>query len=138
VIFIDTSAWYASEVEDDKNHDNARRFSIELRSGKYGILVTTDYVLDESITLLRMRKGLDVALKFADKISGSRSVKIIWIDEPIFNTSIEILSKSKERRWSFTDCASFAVMQQLGIRTAFAFDENFREYGLEALPRKST
>ena len=37
--------------------------------------------------------------------------------------------------WSFTDCTSKTVMDSLGIRTAFAFDGHFREFGsIEVVP----
>jgi predicted nucleic acid-binding protein len=44
LIFVDTSAWYALEVEDDVNHKAACRFLSKVATGKYGVSVTTDYV----------------------------------------------------------------------------------------------
>jgi len=34
-----------------------------------------------------------------------------------------------DKRWSFTDCTSKVVMERLGIRTAFAFDHHFKQFG---------
>ena len=81
MIFVDTSAWYASEVEDDKNHPQAVDFLKKLATNKYGSLVTTDYVLDETLTLLRMRRGVKVTVRFSSKIKKASSVQIIWIGE---------------------------------------------------------
>jgi len=66
MIFIDTSAWYASEVEDDINREKARKFLSELASGTHGVAVTTDYVLDEILTLLQSSRGLPAALTFIE------------------------------------------------------------------------
>ena len=64
---MDTSAWYALEVEDDVNHEAACKFLSKIAMGKHGICVTTDYVLDETLTLLRSRISLSSALVFIDK-----------------------------------------------------------------------
>jgi predicted nucleic acid-binding protein len=32
---------------------------------------------------------------------------------------------------SFTDCTSFVIMCELGIRTAFSFDQGFQRAGFE-------
>ncbi len=34
-----------------------------------------------------------------------------------------------DKEWSFTDCLSKVVMERLAIRTAFAFDQHFRQFG---------
>ena len=34
-----------------------------------------------------------------------------------------------DKKWSFTDCVSYAVMKRLGIREAFALDDDFRQFG---------
>ena len=62
MIFVDTSAFYALEVEGDVNHAAARRFLGEIKEGMYRVMVTTDYVLDETLALLRLRHGVSAAL----------------------------------------------------------------------------
>jgi predicted nucleic acid-binding protein len=69
LIFVDTSAWYALEVEDDENHASALALKENVRKGRYGALLTSDYVLDEVITLMRIRKGVEPSLSSPTKCS---------------------------------------------------------------------
>jgi len=134
LIFVDTSAWYAVEVEDDVNHEKACKFLSLIASGKYGISITTDYVLDETLTLLRSRRDLTSATTFMDKIKKSSSVHILWIDENLFEKALNIFQKSNHKSWSFTDCTSFVLMRELSISEAFTFDSHFREAAFLGLP----
>ncbi len=134
MIFVDTSAWYAFEVEDDVNHEQACKLLAEMASGKHGISVTTDYVLDETLTLLRSRRSLASASAFIDKIRKSKSVRVFWIDESLFEKALVIFQRSNLKSWSFTDCTSFALMKDLSVHNAFTFDLHFKEAGLHALP----
>jgi len=134
MIFVDTSAWYASEVEDDINHGKARKFLSEIASGKYGVAVTTDYVLDETVTLLRSKKELPVAVTFIDKIKKSSSIRVFWVNEDLFEKALGFLKKSNDASWSFTDCTSFALMKDLLILDAFTFDNHFVQAGFRKLP----
>ena len=131
MIFVDTSAWYAVEVEDDVNHEAACKFLSKIATGTYGVSVTTDYVLDETLTLLRSRRGLASANTFIDKIRKSKSVHVFWIDETLFEKALDIFRKSNRKAWSFTDCTSFALMQDLSVSEAFTFDSHFREAGFQ-------
>jgi len=135
MIFVDTSAWYALEVEDDENHASAMAFREELRRGRYGALLTSDYILDEAITLLRVRKGTEPSSRFADKVLRSKSVSIVWIDSFIFNEALKLLKERLDKKWSFTDCTSFVIMGQLSVNEAFAFDQNFEQAGFTRLPQ---
>ena len=134
MIFVDTSAWYALEVEDDINYEKARKFLSEIASGKHGVAVTTDYVLDETLTLLRSKKGLPVAQTFIDKIKKSKSIRIFWVSESIFEKALSIFKKTSDFPWSFTDCTSFALMRDLSITGAFTFDNHFMQAGFQKLP----
>jgi predicted nucleic acid-binding protein len=134
LIFVDTSAWYAVEVEDDVNHEAACKFLSEIAMGKRGAAVTTDYVLDETLTLLRSRRTLTSACAFIDKIRKSKSVRVFWIDEDLFERATNIFRKSERKSWSFTDCTSFALMRDLSVSEAFTFDNHFREAGFQLLP----
>jgi len=134
LIFVDTSAWYALEVEDDVNHETACKFLFIMATGKHGISITTDYVLDEALTLLRSRRSLSSASAFIDKIKKSKSVRIFWVDEGLFEKALDMFNQSDRKSWSFTDCTSFALMKDLLIPDAFTFDSHFREVGLKILP----
>jgi uncharacterized protein len=134
LIFVDTSAWYAVEVEDDVNNEAASKLLSNIASGKHGVSITTDYVLDEALTLLKSRRDLASASTFVDKIRKSKSVRVFWIDEGLFEKALVILQKSDHKSWSFTDCTSFALMRELSISKAFTFDRHFREAGFLSFP----
>ena len=134
MIFVDTSAWYAFEVEDDVNHEAACKFLSNIAHGKHGVSITTDYVLDEALTLLRSRRDLASANAFIDKIRKSKSIRVFWIDEGLFEKALVIFQKSDHKTWSFTDCTSFALMRELSVSDAFTFDRHFSEAGFLALP----
>ena len=51
MIFVDTGAWFATVVPTDPNHQRATSFLAANREP----LITTDYVVDETLTLLRAR-----------------------------------------------------------------------------------
>jgi len=134
MIFVDTSAWYALEVEDDSNHSSAKTFLDQLKRGRYGSLLTTDYVLDETLTLLLLRRGSDPALRFIDKVNRSKSIRMIWIDSSIFWKAVDFMKDRMDKRWSFTDFTSFLIMKQTKLTNAFTFDENFEQAGFVPLP----
>lgn len=135
MIFVDTSAWYALEVEDDINHKRATRFLNVLRSQRYGSLLTTDYVLDETLTLLWLRKSSITALAFLEKVNRSKSIHIVWIDAPIFWKAVDFMKERQDKRWSFTDFTSFLIMKQTNVTNAFGFDENFEQAGFILIPK---
>jgi uncharacterized protein len=74
MIFVDTSAWFASAVDEDINHSAASQWLEQ----KGEALVTSDYVVDETLTLLRARCQPAAALTlgrqfFGDHRNGSLS-----------------------------------------------------------------
>ena len=58
MIFVDTGAWYASQVPTDPDHARA----VQWLSANHARLLTTDYVIDETLTLLRVRGEKNRAL----------------------------------------------------------------------------
>jgi len=106
-----------------------------IASGKHGIAITTDFILDETLTLLRSRRDLDSAAAFIDKIRKSNSVRIFWVTENLFEQALKVFKKSDDKNWSFTDCTSFALMNELSVSNAFVFDKHFKEAGFQILPK---
>ena len=134
MIFVDTSAWVALLDNRDGYHRRASEFQRELQKGAHGRLITTDYVLDESVTYLRLAAGVDQVKEFRRVIESSGSLQIVWTTSDLFWASWDQLIDRPDKRWSFTDCISFQTMRNLGIESAFSFDTDFRQAGFKVLP----
>ncbi len=125
MIFVDTSVWFAANVAEDPNHAIARRLLVENRQP----LVTTDYIVDEVITLLTVRGHRSIALHVGAQLWSSQITALHWATPEDVQAAWEVFVRYDDKRWSFTDCVSFAVMKRLGIDSAFAIDEHFSQFG---------
>jgi predicted nucleic acid-binding protein len=134
MIFFDTGAWIALSVPGDRNAAQAKRLYNEVARRVHGAIVTTDFVLDETATFVRMATDAETAARLLHGILERPSGTLIWVDSGHFRAALEMLERHQDRRWSFTDCTSFVIMRELGITKAFSFDRNFEEAGFERLP----
>jgi predicted nucleic acid-binding protein len=134
MVFVDTSAFLAIENHRDARHEEAlalRRRVVE--AGR--LLVTSDYVLDESYTIIRHRAGHRVAVDFGEGVRISRGVRIEYVTLEVIEQGWAIFKRFADKEFSFTDCTSFALMRKLGLREALAFDGHFAQAGfLELRP----
>ncbi len=129
-LFVDTSAWLALYDSDDGHHKNAVKKSVDIRKRKID-LVTSDYILDESITIIRHTVSHKAAVAFGESIMNSGIVKIVRVTDETFFGSWEMFRQYDDKRFSFTDCTSFILMKMMGTRRAFTFDRHFRQAGFE-------
>jgi len=127
-VFVDTSAFIALLDPGDDSHAQAVRIEQSL-ANQAAHLVTTNFVLDETYTGLRGKIQHSAILRFRDSVRQSRQLNVMRITETLEDQAWEIFARYHEKDFSFTDCTSFAVMQQLGITTAFAFDGHFEQFG---------
>lgn len=125
MIFVDTGAWFAAMVPDDIDHAAAVAF-LASNSDR---LVTTDYVLDESLTLLKVRGEFERALVLGKQILENDICHLEWITKSDLHAAWLVFQQYRDKQWSFTDCISRVVMSRLGIDKAFAFDNHFRQFG---------
>jgi predicted nucleic acid-binding protein len=127
-IFIDTSGFFAVLSADDDRHRSALRIVEESRKRKRGF-VTTDYVLDETATLLKARRMGHLTERFFAIVEQSRACRIEWMDSARFGETQLFFLKHSDQAWSFTDCFSYLIMKQLRLRDAFTKDDHFRQAG---------
>lgn len=133
IVFLDTSAFIALKDESEINHNKAIDcFNSLIKKGN--LLLTTNYIFDEVYTILIKRFGQSQAVDFGKTIRKSRLIQYFIITEEIEEEAWNIAVKYKDKSFSFTDCTSFAIMKTLGINKAFAFDEHFKQFGLEVVP----
>jgi predicted nucleic acid-binding protein len=131
MIFVDTGAWFAAFIPRDLDHSAARTWLDQNTKP----LLTTDYVIDELLTLLRVRgEGLR-AIQAGHALFSEAIARIEWVSQQDVRLGWDFFCQHQDKGWSFTDCVSRAVINRLGIRTAFAFDRHFRQFGgLEVVP----
>ena len=123
--FVDTAAWFALYISDDPNHRVACQWVLTNRSE----LVTTDYVIDETLTLLRSRGQRVVAIAFGAELFGGEVATIFHVTAEDVDNSWQVFHGFDDKNWSFTDCTCKVVMERLSIDTAFTFDHHFRQFG---------
>lgn len=129
-VFVDTGFFKALLDPQDDFHKEASTVSFVLEKNQTK-LITSNYILDESYTLLRVRRGLDVAKKLRELVfSGDRNVQVVRVQADDEANAWKLFLNN----WSglsFTDCTSFAVMKRLGLKEAASFDEHFSRAGFK-------
>ena len=124
-VFVDTGGWFAYFVRRDPDHAAA----IDWMRRNRQPLVPTDFVLDELLTLLKLRESHRVAAAAGVALLDRQVTRLERIGETDFHGAWQVFQQYSDKGWSFTDCTSKVVMQRLSVTHAFAFDSHFEEFG---------
>lgn len=127
-VLVDTSAVYALLDRSDACNRAARDSLEKLKTTRSEPLLT-NFILAECHALALSRLGTDLARKWL--LTNVWAVERVTVDDEV--KAKEIIGKYTDKRFSYTDATSFAVMERLGLRTAFAFDPHFRQYGFRVI-----
>ncbi len=133
MIFVDTGAWIALLNPNDQYHREAVAVYRHVQQQKTRFL-TTDYVIDETVTRLRYDTNHLLSVMFLDRIEllvETDVLTLVEIDNRIFQEAITLFRQYDSTRLSFTDCTSFVVCQENDILEAFAFDQHFLMMGID-------
>ena len=119
-------------VQGDEMHSRcARIISGAAKSAKR--FVTSDYILDETATLLKARGHGRLIDPFFNAVLTSQALRIEWMDPERFDETRRLLLKHHDQGWSFTDCFSFHLMHVLHMRDVLTKDVHFRQAGFNPL-----
>lgn len=124
-IFLDTSFLYALLDSKDKNHNIAKNFL----SNNSSPLLTTNFVFDEIITIIRYDFGFQPAKDLGELLIKSEICRILRIQEEDETLAWNIFKQFEDQTFSFTDCTSFAFMKRLALDEACSFDRHFSVMG---------
>lgn len=130
-VFVDSSAIYATVGRRDPNHSRARILDQALRQSDVE-LITTNFIVAEAHALILGRMNRTIALETLRRIDQG-GLSVIRIEEEDELAARLIVERYTDKNFSLVDAMSFVVMDALGLRTAFAFDVNFRQYGFATL-----
>jgi uncharacterized protein len=132
-VFVDTAGWMACADRSDPAHAACRGArDAALEAGR--MLITTDYVVDETLTVLRVRLGLRAAEAWWQQVDGTARLRWERIESDRFERARQLFFQYRDKDLSFTDCTSVAVMRELKLKTVLTTDGHFRQVGFEVLP----
>ena len=125
MIFVDTGAWFAFVTPSDPNHVRASTWLVSNSQP----LFTTDYVIDETLTLLRARGEKRRALELGEKFFNGELAIIYKLSEGDLEAAWQVFKSFDDKAWSFTDCTSKAVIEKFDVKNAISFDRHFHQFG---------
>jgi len=132
-IFVDTGAWIAIADKNDQYAKIATKFYTNLIIQRSN-LFTSNLVLVETFNLLSRTIGSKSTTKFGDALKTNVFLTVESITLVDWERGWRIFGKYDDKDFSFTDCTSFALMERLKVKSAFAFDVHFRQYGFSVFP----
>jgi len=129
-IFVDTNAFVALFDKADQYHRKAADYfgSLDFDLTE---LHTSNYIVDETITRIRIQDGHSAAVKFGEHFFASRLFRVHYLVPEVENGAFKLFRKYADKKLSFTDCVSFALMKNAGITRSFTFDNDFAKAGFE-------
>lgn len=132
-VFVDTAGWMACADSADPDHTRASATrDAALEAGQ--ALVTSDFVVDETLTLLRIRLGLDAADAWWQQVDRSSRLRWERVDSGRFENARHLFFQYRDKDFSFTDCTSFAIMREMRLTHALTTDRHFQQAGFHMLP----
>jgi predicted nucleic acid-binding protein len=132
-VFVDTSAFVALRNRSEAEHERARLALTELIA-EGAALFTSNYVFAETYTALMVRVGRGEAIEWGRRFRAGGAIDLVNLDRPTEEKAWEILERHDDKRWSYVDATSFALIERDGGEEAFAFDAHFTQRGLRVLP----
>lgn len=129
MIFVDTGAFLALYIKRDPYHPRASKIFPSLPRP----FSTSNHVVDELATLLGRTAGYRYAADRIDDLYASESIDVLSSTRDDEIEATRWMRKYADKKISFTDCISFALMRRLGIRMAFTFDRHFRNAGFQVI-----
>lgn len=132
-VFVDTSCWVGFFLARDQHHKSSVALLDRLAlAGRQ--LVTSDYVLSETVTYLRGKAGFRLAADAWDALETGTGARLLEVDAAQRRKARSWLERFRHERFSLTDCVSFVLMDAFSIGQAATFDRDFRKAGFETLP----
>jgi predicted nucleic acid-binding protein len=132
-LLIDTWGWVTLSNKREPRHEEIKVFYEDFRHKK-GVLYTTDYILDETITLLFRHLPFETAKEGLEKIERAIAENYLvleWINKKRFKKAKDLRLKLQDKpRISFTDLTSMVVMKELRIKDVLTEDDHFTQVGM--------
>jgi predicted nucleic acid-binding protein len=134
-VFLDTGYVLALVNQRDEHHQKAQELAGQIISEEVPV-VTTQAVLTEIGNALAHPQNRPRAISNIEELRTSPDATVVPSLDDLFQRGLALYKEREDKSWGLTDCISFVVMREQGIRDALAHDEDFEQAGCNALLRE--
>jgi predicted nucleic acid-binding protein len=128
-IFIDTSYFLALVNSRDKYHQAAKTAAAQVAPP----FITSEAVLIELGNALARPPHRRLGIRALQQIWRDAKIEIVMLNRELLAETITFYQAHPDKAWGVTDCASFVIMQQRGVREALTADKHFEQAGFKRL-----
>jgi predicted nucleic acid-binding protein len=130
MIFVDTGVWFARFVPRDPDHKRVNAWF----ASNHEPLLTSDYRVDETLTLLSVRHRSELAIEAGREFFQETIAQLTFLTSEQINRAWILFQQRARAGWSFTDCTSKVLIEDVKLKAAAALDRHFREFGIDIYP----
>ena len=131
-VFLDSNGWLAILNASDSLHKQAdlewRKIGEQRRP-----IVLTDWVVAETGNCLARCRGRNLFAGAVERLATGPLGQLVFVEDDLLRRALTLYSSRPDKTWSLTDCASFVLMKEKGIRDAFTTDRHFFQAGFKCL-----
>ena len=129
-VFIDTGVFFAQHDEAAARHETATTAMQAVLEGRFGKPYTSDYVVDEAITLTRKRTGnYEDARAIGQRILGRGNypdrIELMTVTPDLFENTLDTFAMYSDHSLSFTDASTITVVERNDLDGVLSFDDDF-------------
>ena len=96
-------------------------------------IVTTDWVLMEVVDAFANSRIHGILYDYISDLRTSSSCEVVPASRELFDRALNFFHRHDDKEGTLTDCTSFIVMRDLGIKESLTGDKHFEQAGFVAL-----
>ncbi len=124
MIFLDSTILVGALDRNDRFHPDGSAVLRAVRDGTLEPAVVTDFVLDETLTILkRKRIRASLAATQVRELAAAPRVEVVFVDGDLFLDALAVYESHGPL--SFTDATTVAAMRRAGARVLYSHDTDF-------------
>ena len=134
-VFLDAAYAIALSATSDQYHARAMELRSQMKIEGTRLVTTQGVVLEVGNALSKLRYR-DAAIRLVASLLTDPNVEVLPLEAELFARAFRLYSDRADKEWGLTDCVSFVVMADRGIREALTADEHFQQAGFLPLLRE--
>lgn len=129
-VFIDTAYVQALIDKRDQYHQIARRYDGLFQNlAEFWITETVLIEIGDALSAI----DRSTAFQFINRCLYANKIMVVSVDTLLLKRSLQLYQTRPDKTWGLTDCVSFIVMQENGLKDTLTSDRHFVQAGFRAL-----